>query len=36
MLDNKKIDVLWDDNPIDVSAKANFFGALQISFAALT
>ena len=24
MVTNKKIDVMWDDNPIDVSSDANF------------
>lgn len=27
MTDIKKIDVLWDDNPVDISAEANFIFA---------
>lgn len=28
MIDNKNIDVLWDDNPIDVTAEANFIWSI--------
>lgn len=28
MLDNKKIDVLWDDNPVDITAEANFIWSI--------
>lgn len=28
MTDIKKIDVLWDDNPVDISAEANFIWSI--------
>ena len=28
MLENKKIDVMWDDSPIDVSAEVNFIWSI--------
>lgn len=28
MLDNRKVDILWDDNPVDISAEANFIWSI--------
>lgn len=31
MTHEQKIDILWDDNPVDISEEANSSGALPIS-----